>query len=302
MMLTPYPRNLAGYGRMPPDPKWPGGARIAVQFVLNYEEGGERSVLHGDAGAERFLSEIVAAPEVEGARHISMEQLFDYGARVGVWRVLRLFEERRVPLTLFAVAMALERNPAVAEAAMAAGHEICAHGWRWIDYQHVDVATEREHMTRAVESIRKLTGTRPLGWYTGRTSPDTRRLVAEEGGFLYDADDYADELPFYADVAGRKQLVIPYTLDANDMRFLTPQGFHTADQFFTYLKDSFDTLYREGAERPKMLSVGLHARIIGKPGRFPALVRFLDHVAAHDKVWLCRRVDIARHWLKEFPA
>ena len=299
--VTPYPRDLIGYGPNPPHPAWPGGARIAVQFVLNYEEGGERSVLHGDPGAERFLSEIVAAPEVEGARHMSMESLFDFGARVGVWRVLRLFARYEMPLTVFAVAMALERNPAVAEAALEAGHEICSHGYRWIDYQHVDEATERAHIARAIEIIERLTGERPLGWYTGRTSPHTRRLVVEAGGFLYDADDYNDELPFWTRVAGKDHLVVPYTLDVNDMRFLTPQGFNCGDQFFTYLRDSFDALYEEGAERPRMLSVGLHARIVGRPGRIRALERFLAHVRAHEDVWVCRRIDIARHWHATFP-
>jgi len=291
-----YPRDLLGYGAHPPDPRWHGGARLAVQFVLNYEEGGERSILHGDAEAERFLSDIPDAPRVSGARHMSMESLYEYGSRAGVWRLLRLFGRYEIPLTVFAVAMALERNPAAAEAFTAAGHEICAHGYRWIDYQHVDEATERAHLARAVATIERLTGTRPLGWYTGRTSPNTRRLVAEEGGFLYDADDYSDDLPFWTEVAGRRHLVIPYTLDVNDMRFATAAGFNSGDQFFAYLRDAFDTLYAEGVEAPKLLSVGLHCRLAGRPGRTAALERFLRHVRAHEKVWLCRRIDIARHW------
>lgn len=296
-----YPRDLHGYGPAPPDPKWPNGARLALQFVLNYEEGGERSVLHGDDEAERFLSEIVAAPEVRNARHISMESLYDYGARVGVWRILDLFARRRLPLTLFAVAMALERNPRVSEAALEAGHEIACHGWRWIDYQHVPEEVERAHLMRAIEVHRRVTGERPLGWYTGRTSPNTRRLVAEEGGFLYDADDYNDDLPFWTEAAGRPHLVVPYTLDANDMRFATPQGFNSGDQFFAYLRDAFDVLREEGARSPRMMSVGLHCRLIGRPGRFRALERFLDHVSRFDDVWICRRIDIARHWRQHFP-
>lgn len=296
MTAGEYPRDMVGYGAHPPDPRWPGGARIAVQFVLNYEEGAERSVLHGDAEAETFLSDIASPPQVMGARHMSMESLYEYGSRAGVWRLLRLFGRYEIPLTVFAVVMALERNPVAAEAFMAAGHEICAHGYRWIDYQHVDEATERTHLEQAVETIRRLTGERPLGWYTGRTSPNTRRLVVEEGGFLYDADDYSDDLPFWTEVAGRRHLVIPYTLDVNDMRFATTAGFNSGDQFFAYLRDAFDTLYAEGAESPKMLSVGLHCRLAGRPGRTAALERFLRHVRGHEKVWLCRRIDIARHW------
>lgn len=296
MNSAEYPRDLIGYGPYPPNPHWPGQARIAVQFVLNYEEGGERSVLHGDREAETFLSEIPDAPQVLGARHMSMESIYEYGSRVGVWRLLRLFGRYEIPLTVFAVAMALERNPAVAEAAIAAGHEICAHGYRWIDYQDVDEATERAHLEQAVEILTRLTGERPFGWYTGRTSPNTRRLVVEEGGFLYDADDYSDELPFWTEVGGRSHLVVPYTLDANDMRFVTAQGFNSGDQFCTYLCDCFDTLYAEGADAPKMLSIGLHCRLAGRPGRIAALEDFLRHVRAHDDVWLCRRIDIARHW------
>lgn len=292
-----YPRNLTGYGATPPDPKWPGGARIAVQFVLNYEEGGENSVLNGDKGAETFLSEIINAAPVDGARHMSMESIYEYGSRVGVWRILRLFRETGIPLTIFAVAMALERYPAIVDAFLKDGHEICSHGYRWINYQWVPEEVEREHVARAVEIIRRLTGAAPLGWYTGRTSPNTRRLVVEHGGFLYDADDYSDELPFWETVGGKRHLVVPYTLDANDMRFASAQGFNSGDQFFSYLKDSFDVLYAEGAAgAPKMMSVGLHCRLAGRPGRFAALKRFVDYARGHDKVWFARRVEIARHW------
>ena len=296
-----YPRDLVGYGAHPPHAQWPGGARIAVQFVLNYEEGAENSVLHGDAASETFLSEIVGAVPYPGARHMSMESLYEYGSRAGVWRVLRLFRERKLPLTIFAVAMALERNPEAAAAFVADGHEIASHGWRWIDYHGMPEAEEREHIARAVETIRRVTGERPLGWYTGRTSANTRRLVAEHGGFLYDADSYADDLPYWELVAGTPQLIVPYTLDTNDMRFATPQGFNTGEQFFAYLRDAFDTLYAEGDERPKMLSVGLHCRLAGRPGRLASLAHFLDHVQRHERVWVCRRVEIARHWIERHP-
>ncbi len=306
MPMTPdYPRDLAGYGRHPPFADWPGGARIAVQFVLNLEEGGENCVLHGDAGSEQFLSELIGAAAYP-ARHMSMESIYEYGSRVGAWRILREFERRSLPLTVFGVAMAMQRNPELVAACLEQGHEIASHGWRWIHYQDMDIDTEREHLRRAVEIHTALTGAPPLGWYTGRDSPNTRRLVAEHGGFLYDADYYGDELPFWMEVAvsgGARvpQLIVPYTLDANDMRFATPQGFHTAGQFFEYLRDSFDVLYAEGAETPRMMSVGMHARLLGRPGRFVALQRFLDHLAAHEKVWVCRRVDIARHWRERHP-
>jgi putative urate catabolism protein len=296
-----YPRDMVGYGPDVPDARWPGGARIAVQFVLNYEEGGESAVLHGDAASEAFLSDIVGAVPFQGQRHMSMESLYEYGSRAGVWRVLRLFAEREVPLTVFAVAMALERNPRAAELFAEAGHEICCHGYRWIDYRDVEAATEREHMARAIAIQTRLTGARPLGWYTGRTSANTRRLVAEEGGFVYDADDYSDDLPFWSRVVDKPHLVVPYTLDTNDMRFATPQGFNSGEQYFTYMKDAFDTLYEEGAERPRMMSVGLHCRLIGKPARFQALKRFVEYVLKHDKVWVARRVDIARHWRQHHP-
>ena len=296
-----YPRDLQGYGPTPPHARWPGAARVAVQFVINYEEGGENCILHGDPASEAFLSEIVGARPFRGRRHMSMESIYEYGSRVGVWRLFELFRERQVPVTVFAVAMALQRNPAVADAALANGFEICSHGYRWIDYQEVPEAVEREHLQRAVEIIRKLTGQRPLGWYTGRTGPNTRRLVVEEGGFLYDADDYNDDLPFWTQVAGRSHLVVPYTLDANDMRFATPQGFNSGDQFFAYLRDAFDVLYAEGERTPRMMSVGLHCRLAGRPGRFAAVARFLDHVLAHEAVWCCRRIDIAHHWRQHHP-
>ncbi len=301
-MEQDYPRDLIGYGPTPPQAGWPNGARLAVQFVLNYEEGGENCILHGDPASEAFLSEIVGAHPWQGERHMNMESLYEYGSRVGVWRILELFRRKEIPLTLFAVAMAIERNPAVAEAAMKAGHEICSHGYRWIDYRNVPEDVEREHLAKAIEILTRISGTRPLGWYTGRTGANTRRLVAEEGGFLYDADDYSDDLPFWVTVEGRPHLVVPYTLDANDMRFATPQGFNAGDQFLNYLRDSFDTLYAEGGTTPRMMSIGLHCRLAGRPGRIKALERFMDHALSRDDVWFCRRVDIARHWRARFPA
>ena len=303
-----YPRDLVGYGEHPPHARWPGGPRVALQFVLNYEEGGENSVLHGDAASETFLSEIVGAQAFR-ARHLSMESLYEYGSRAGVWRLLRLFRERAVPLTVFGVAMAMQRHPDVVEAFLRDGHEVASHGWRWISYQSVDEATEREHVERAAEAIRALTGAPPLGWYTGRDSPVTRRLVVEHGGFVYDADSYADDLPYWTEVdcaRGRvPHLVVPYALDTNDMRFATPQGFNSGEQFFAYLRDAFDVLYAEGdpagADRPKMLSIGLHCRIAGRPGRLAALARFLDHAQSHPRVWFARRIDIARHWIATHP-
>ena len=295
---TRYPRDMVGYGQTPPDPRWPGKARIAVQFVLNYEEGAENSILHGDAASEAFLSEMVGAQPLYGVRHMSMESLYEYGSRAGFWRLMRLFAERQLPLTVFAAGMALERNPEAASAMAEAGHEVASHGWRWIDYQYVPEDIEREHMGRAIEAIKRLTGTRPVGWYTGRTSPNTLRLVAEHGGFLYSADSYADDLPYWVRVSGKRLLMVPYTLDANDMRFATAQGFNTGKQFFAYLKATFDQLYREGETAPRMMSVGLHCRLAGRPGRAEALARFLDYVQGHDKVWVCRRAQIARHWHK----
>jgi len=300
-MSKSYPRDLSGYGPNPPDPRWPNGARLALQIVLNYEEGGENCILHGDSASEAFLSEIVNAEAREGVRHMSMESLYEYGSRVGVWRLKKLFDQYKIPITVFAVGMAVEHNPEPVQALHAAGHEICSHGYRWIDYQHIDESIEREHMQRAIRAIEDATGERPLGWYTGRTSPNTRSLVAEEGGFLYDADDYSDELPFWDQNHAKPQLVIPYTLDANDMRFATAQGFNSGAQFLQYLKDTFDVLYAEGAESAKIMSVGLHCRISGRPGRFAALEAFLKYARSHDDVWYCRRVDIARHWHAEHP-
>jgi putative urate catabolism protein len=295
-MSNTYSRDLRGYGARPPDPRWPGGARLALQIVLNYEEGGENCVLHGDPSSETFLSEIVNAEAREGVRHMSMESIYEYGSRVGVWRLKNLFDHYKVPVTVFAVGMAVERNPEPVQALHAAGHEICSHGYRWIDYQYVDKDTERGHMQKAIKAIEDAVGERPLGWYTGRTSPNTRSLVVEEGGFIYDADDYSDELPFWNRQHPKPHLVIPYTLDANDMRFATPQGFNNGSQFLQYLKDTFDVLYAEGAESPRMMSVGLHCRISGRPGRFAALEAFLRYARSYDDVWFCRRIDIARHW------
>ncbi|MDP6136276.1 MAG: allantoinase PuuE [Arenicellales bacterium] len=300
--VNDYPRDLVGYGPEVPPVNWPGGARLALQFVLNYEEGGENCILHGDSTSEAFLSEIVGAQAWPGQRHMSMESIYEYGSRVGVWRLLDLFERKSVPITLFGVAMALERNPQVAEAVMKAGHEICSHGYRWIDYRDVPDEIEREHLHKAIEIIQRLTGERPLGWYTGRTSENTRRLVVEEGGFLYDADDYNDDLPFWTQVQGTDHLVVPYTLDANDMRFATPQGFNSGEQFLGYLRDAFDTLYEEGARTPRMMSVGLHCRLAGRPGRIRAVEQFIDHALSHEGVWFCRRIDIARHWCTHHPA
>ena len=307
-----YPRDLVGYGRKPPHPRWPGGARVAVQFVLNYEEGAESCVLDGDPASEVFLSEIVNA-QAFPMRHMSMESLYEYGARAGLWRVLRAFERRRLPLTVFAVATAVRRNPEAAAAFKELQHEIACHGLRWISYQQVDEATERAHMSEALVMLRDIFGSTPLGWYTGRDSPNTRRLLVEHGGLLYDADSYADDLPYWTEVAvgsgperrSVAHLVVPYTLDCNDMRFATAHGFNSGSQFFDYLKAAFDTLYQEGdaqgLDAPKMLSVGLHCRLIGRPGRIGALERFLDYVLEHQRVWICRRVDIARHWMATQP-
>lgn len=300
-----YPRDLVGYGRNPPHADWPGRARIAVQFVLNYEEGGEHCVLHGDAGSEQFLSELFNAASYPD-RHLSMEGIYEYGSRVGVWRFLREFERRGLPLTIFGVSMALERHPELTAAFKELGHEIACHGWRWIHYQNVPEEIEREHMKIGMEIIERLTGTRALGWYTGRDSPNTRRLVADHGGFLYDSDYYGDDLPLWTEVRRTDgetvpHLVVPYTLDTNDMRFALPQGFSHGDEFFEYLRDAFDVMYAEGEERPAMMSIGMHCRLLGRPGRFKALQRFLDHIEKHDRVWVCRRVDVARHWIERHP-
>ena len=300
-MSIAYPRELIGYGQNVPNPNWPNNARLAISFVLNYEEGGERCILHGDQESEAFLSEMPGATPLAGVRNLSMESCYEYGSRVGVWRLLNLFSDYQIPLTVFAVAMALERNPEVAKAFIAAEHEICSHGYRWIDYQYVDESEEREHLHKAIDIIKQLTGKRPTGWYTGRLGPNTRKLVAEEGGFLYDSDAYDDDLPYWVTANQQPHLVIPYTLDINDMRFATAQGFNSGEQFYQYLKDSFDTLYAEGAHAPKMMSVGLHCRLVGRPGRIASLKRFLDYVKQHDDVWLCTREQIALHWRENHP-
>ncbi|HVL72821.1 MAG TPA: allantoinase PuuE [Beijerinckiaceae bacterium] len=296
-----YPRDLVGYGRNPPDPRWPGDARVCVQFVINYEEGGENSILHGDPASEAFLSEIVGAQPWPGQRHMNMESIYEYGSRVGFWRLWRMFVERDLPVTVYGVATALQRNPQAVAAMKEVGWEIASHGLKWIDYKDFSSEEERAHLAEAVRIHTEVTGERPLGWYTGRTSEHTLRLVMEDGGFLYSADSYADELPYWVEGASGPQLIVPYTLDANDMRFATPQGFNSGDQFFAYLRDSFDLLYAEGETAPRMMSVGLHCRLVGRPGRALALARFLDHVLAHDKVWVARRVDIARHWIRTHP-
>ncbi len=296
-----YPRDMVGYGRHRPRPDWPGNARIAIQFVINYEEGGESCILHGDAASESFLSEIVGAVPFVGQRHVNMESIYEYGSRAGFWRLHRIFTEHDVPVTVYGVAMAMERNPEAVAAMVEADWEIATHGHRWIDYQNVPESVEREHLRLAIEIQTRLTGQRPLGSYIGRASPNSLRLIVEEGGFAYNADSYADDLPYWNTEYGRPQLIVPYTLDANDMRFASPQGFNSGDQFFTYLGDTFDTLYEEGEDSPKMMSVGLHCRLVGRPGRAAALARFIDYVQTHQDVWVCRRIDIARHWIAKFP-
>ncbi|KWX24661.1 allantoinase [Mycolicibacterium wolinskyi] len=297
-----YPRDLIGYGRTPPDPQWPGGAAIAVQFVLNYEEGAENCVLDGDPASETFLSEMTPA-EAFPNRHMSMESLYEYGSRAGLWRLLRVFERRQIPLTIFAVARAMQRNPEAVAAFAELGHEIACHGLQWKSYQLIDRDTEREHMAEAVRILTDLTGAAPLGWYTGRDSPNTRELVVQHGGFVYDSDSYADDLPYWVRVAETDHLVVPYTLDTNDMRFASPAGFSNGEEFFAHLRDAFDVLYAEGmAGNPKMLSVGLHCRLVGRPARTAGLERFLDHVQAHENVWLARRIEIAEHWRTVHPA
>ena len=297
MAHTPYPRDLVGYASQPPVVQWPGAARIAVQFVINYEEGAENCVLHGDAASEAFLSEIVGAQALPGVRHMNMESIYEYGSRVGFWRLHRLFTKASLPVTVFGVAMALARNPDAVAAMRAADWEIASHGYRWIDYQYMDEALERAHLHAAIDTHTRATGQRPTGWYLGRCSPNTHRLVAEEGGFAYNADSYADDLPYWDTTHSTEpQLTVPYTLDANDMRFASPQGFNAGDQFYNYLKDSFDTLYAEGEHTPRMLSIGLHCRLAGRPGRIASLARFLTYMAGFDKVWVARRIDIAEHW------
>ena len=295
-----YPRDMVGYGSKKIEVKWPNNAKIALQIVLNYEEGAENCVLHGDKSSEIFLSEIIGAQPIE-RRHINMESIYEYGSRRGFWRIHELFQEKKIPITIFGVGMALERNQDVCDAIKKANYEVASHGWRWIDYQNVPKAKEKKHMKLAIQSIKKIFGQRPLGWYTGRCSPNTRNLVMEEGGFLYDSDSYSDDLPYWEMRRGKKQLIVPYTLDNNDMRFATNQGFNSGDQFYTYLKDSFDTLYAEGNVYPKMMSIGLHCRLIGRPGRIQSLRRFLDYILKYNDIWICKRIDIAKHWIKNYP-
>lgn len=297
-----YPRDLIGYGANPPHPNWPNDAKIALQIVLNYEEGSEYSIPDGDDRAEIYLREVPGSSMGKGMRDLQVESVYEYGSRVGFWRLLRLFQTKEIPVTIFGAALALERNPEAAKAIVDAGYDICCHGWRWIGHHLLDEAEEREHIHKAVNSLKKLTGDRPLGWYC-RYAPsvNTRRLVVEEGGFLYDSDAYNDDLPYWVEVEGKPHLVIPYTLDNNDMKYCVAPGFNNGNDFYTYLKDAFDVLYAEGEIAPKMMSVGLHARLAGKPGRIAALSRFIDYVRSHDRVWICRRLDIARHWMKHHP-
>jgi putative urate catabolism protein len=295
-----YPRDMVGYGAKKLKVKWPNNARIALQIVLNYEEGAENCVLHGDKHSEVFLSEIIGAQPVKG-RHINMESLYEYGSRSGFWRLHKLFQEKKIPITIFGVGMALEKNPEICKAIKNANYEVASHGWRWIDYQSVKKSEEKKHMKLVIKKIKEIFGERPLGWYTGRCSPNTRDLVFEEGGFVYDSDSYSDDLPYWEIRKKKKQLIIPYTLDNNDMRFVSNQGFNTGDHFFSYLKDSFDALYEEGKTNPKMMSVGLHCRLVGRPGRVQSLKRFLEYVLSHEDVWICKRIDIAKHWIKNYP-
>ena len=293
------PRDMIGYGSRDQKIKWPNNARIAVQIVLNYEEGAENCVLNGDNNSEIFLSEIIGAQPIKG-RHINMESLYEYGSRAGFWRLHKLFQEKKIPITVFGVGMALEKNPEVCNAIIEANYEVASHGWRWIDYQNIKKTDEKKHMKLAIQAHTKIFGERPRGWYTGRCSPNTRDLVMEDGGFLYDSDSYSDDLPYWETRNKKKQLIIPYTLDNNDMRFATNQGFNTGDHFFSYLKDSFDVLYEEGKTNPKMMSVGLHCRLIGRPGRVQSLKKFLDYILKHEDVWICKRIDIAKHWIKNY--
>ena len=298
-MSKKYPRNMIGYGSKEPKVVWPNNAKLALQIVLNYEEGAENNVLHGDKHSETFLSEIIGAQAIKD-RHINMESMYEYGSRRGFWRLHKLFQEKKIPVTIFGVAMALERNPEVCEAIKNGDYEVASHGWKWIDYQKVKKNVEKKDMKLAIKTLKKIFGERPLGWYTGRCSPNTRDLVFEDGGFLYDSDSYSDNLPYWEYKKNKKQLIIPYTLDNNDMRFATNQGFNSGDQFYTYLKDSFDALYEEGKTAPKMMSVGLHCRLIGRPGRFQSLKKFIDYVLKFDDVWICKRIDIAKHWIKNY--
>ncbi len=300
-MTKKYPRDMIGYGSKEPKVVWPNNAKLALQIVLNYEEGGENNILHGDKHSETFLSEIIGAQAFKD-RHINMESMYEYGSRRGFWRLHKLFQEKKIPITIFGVAMALERNPEVCDAIKNGNYEVACHGWRWIDYQNVKKSTEKKDMKLAIKTIKKIFGKRPLGWYTGRCSPNTRDLVFDDGGFLYDSDSYSDDLPYWEYKKNKKQLIIPYTLDNNDMRFATNQGFNTGDQFYTYLKDSFDALYEEGKTNPKMMSVGLHCRLIGRPGRIQSLKKFLDYALKFNDVWICKRLDIAKHWIKHYPS
>ena len=290
---------MIGYGYNDFKVVWPNNARLAVQIVLNYEEGAENCVLNGDKQSEVFLSEIIGAQPIKG-RHINMESLYEYGSRRGFWRIHKLFQEKKIPITIFGVGMALEKNPEICEAIKSSDYEVASHGWKWIDYQNIKKSEEKKHMKLAIQTHKKIFGERPQGWYTGRCSPNTRDLVFEDGGFLYDSDSYSDDLPYWEVRNKKKQLIIPYTLDNNDMRFATNQGFNTGDHFFTYLKDSFDALYEEGKTNPKMMSVGLHCRLIGKPGRIQSLKKFLDYIMKHEDVWICKRIDIAKHWIKNY--
>tara|TARA_B100000686_G_scaffold280127_1_gene301080 strand:+ start:14 stop:922 length:909 start_codon:yes stop_codon:yes gene_type:complete len=296
-----YPRNMIGYGNKQLEVKWPNNSKLALQIVLNYEEGAESNILHGDSVSESFLSEIVGATPLKNTRNMNMESIYEYGSRRGFWRLYDIFTKKfNIPITIFGVGMALERNNDVCTAIKEANFEIASHGWRWLDYQFINKDIEKEHMKLAIDSIKKIFGERPLGWYTGRCSPNTRDLLIEEGGFLYDSDSYSDDLPYWENIKGKNHLIIPYTLDNNDMRFSTNQGFNSGDQFFTYLKDSFDTLYDEGNDYPKMMSIGLHCRLIGRPGRIKSLINFLDYAMKHEKVWICKRIDIAKHWIKNY--
>jgi len=299
-MSKKHQRNMIGYGKNTPTVEWPNQAKLALQIVLNYEEGSENCILNGDKTSETFLSEIIGAKPIKG-RHLNMESIYEYGSRRGFWRINDLLKEKKIPATIFGVAMALEKNRDICDEIKKSNYEIACHGWRWIDYQSIPKATEKKHMKLAIESIKKIFGKRPSGWYTGRCSPNTLDLVMEEGGFLYSSDSYSDDLPYWEVKDKKKQLIIPYTLDNNDMRFATNQGFNSGDQFYAYLKDSFDTLYNEGNFKPKMMSVGLHCRLIGRPGRIQSLKKFLDYVLKHENVWICKRIDIANHWIKNYP-
>ena len=301
-MTKPYPREMVGYGGETPDPKWPGGARLAVNFVLNYEEGSEYSVPDGDGASESILSEASLGAGLGKRRDLAIESIYEYGSRAGFWRILRTFAERDVPMTIYGCALALERNPPAAKAIAAAGYDICCHGWRWIEHYKLSAAEERQHIRRAIKSLERTIGQRPLGWYC-RYGPsvNTRRLVVEEGGFLYDSDCYNDDLPYWVEVGGKPHLVVPYAMDTNDAKYAGSPGFSTSDDFFTYCKDTFDVLYAEGVTSPKMMSIGMHCRFLGRAGRTAGLTRFIDYIRSHEKVWVCRRIDIARHWIENHP-